>query len=84
MGVKTEITNWGLIAGEPVKLVSLTSEAGFKVGLLSLGATIHSLVYPGAGEEKDRDVILGFDEVTGYDGTDNPFFWGTTGRFTNR
>ena len=85
MGVKVEITNWGQTAtAEPVKLVCLTSEAGFKVGLLSLGATIHSLVYPGGGEEKDRDVVLGFDQVTGYDGTDNPFFWGTTGRFTNR
>ena len=85
MGVKIEITDWGQSAtAEPVKQVSLTSEAGFKVGLLSLGATIHSVVYPGGGEEKDRDVILGFDQVTGYDGTDNPFFWGTTGRFTNR
>ena len=85
MGVKVEITNWGQTAtAEPVKLVSLTSEAGFKVALLSLGATIQSLVYPGPGEEKDRDVVLGFDQVTGYDGTDNPFFWGTTGRFTNR
>ena len=85
MGVKIEITNWGQIgSGDPVKLVSLTSEAGFQVGLLSLGATIRSVVYPGDGEEKGRDVILGFDQVTGYDGTDNPFFWGTTGRFTNR
>ena len=85
MGVKIEITNWGKIGtADPAKLVTLTSEADFKVGLLSLGATIQSVVYPGVGEEKDRDVILGFDEVTGYDGTDNPFFWGTTGRFTNR
>ena len=55
MGVKIEITNWGQIgSGDPVKLVSLTSEAGFQVGLLSLGATIRSVVYPGDGEEKGR------------------------------
>ena len=34
--------------------------------------------------EDDRDVILGFDHVAGYDGTGNRFFWGTTGRLTNR
>jgi len=29
-------------------------------------------------------VILGFESTSGYDGTDNKFFWGTTGRLTNR
>ncbi len=56
-----------------------------QVKLLSLGATIHSLEFPGQdNQEDDRDVILGFDHVTGYDGTGNRFFWGTTGRLTNR
>jgi hypothetical protein len=41
--------------------------------------------FPGQdNQEDDRDVILGFDHVTGYDGTGNRFFWGTTGRLTNR
>ena len=30
------------------------------------------------------DVVLGFSGPAGYDGTANPFFWGTTGRTTNR
>ena len=52
--------------------------------MLSVGATIHKVIYPDIEGDIDRDVILGFDSVAGYDGTDNPFFWGTTGRFTNR
>ena len=55
-----------------------------KVHLLSLGATIHKVIYPGDEGDSGRDVILGFDTAAGYDGTGNPFFWGTTGRFTNR
>ena len=57
--------------------------------LLSLGATIHSFKYPtieAASDKKSsiQDVILGFDSSDGYDGTKNSFFWGTTGRLTNR
>ena len=63
----------------------VTLQGSNQVHLLSLGATIHSVIYPGAEEDlPSRDVILGFDSPSGYDGTGNPFFWGTTGRFTNR
>ena len=85
MAVRVEINNWKKLSnGETVKQVELSSETGFKVRLLSLGATLQSVLYPGEEEESERDVVLGFDDVPGYDGTDNPFFWGTTGRFTNR
>ena len=85
MAVRVEINNWKKLSnGETVKQVELSSETGFKVRLLSLGATLQSVLYPGQEEESERDVVLGFDDVPGYDGTDNPFFWGTTGRFTNR
>merc|ERR1711936_428784 len=85
MAVRVEINNWKKLSnGETVKQVELSLETGFKVRLLSLGATLQSVLYPGEEEESERDVVLGFDDVLGYDGTDNPFFWGTTGRFTNR
>jgi hypothetical protein len=55
------------------------------VTLLSLGATIFSVEYPADDSPaEEQDVVLGFDEETGYDGTGNRFFWGTTGRLTNR
>jgi len=80
MSVKVEINDWKKLDNEQIKIVKLTSASGFQVELLSLGATIYSAKYPG-----DKvDVVLGFDNPSGYDGTGNPFFWGTTGRLTNR
>ena len=35
-----------------------------QVRLLSLGATVHSVIYPGEEEEEARDVVLGFDKVS--------------------
>ena len=79
MTVKVEIKSWQ----DDIKIVKLVSEK-LEVHLLSLGATIQSVIYPGDEDVNVRDVILGFDSKSGYDGTDNPFFWGTTGRYTNR
>ena len=48
MAVRVEINNWKKLSnGETVKQVELSSETGFKVRLLSLGATLQSVVYPG-------------------------------------
>ena len=79
MNVKVEIKSWQ----DDIKIVKLISE-NLEVHLLSLGATIQSVIYEGDDDIKSRDVILGFDTKSGYDGKDNPFFWGTTGRYTNR
>ena len=35
-----------------------------QVRLLSLGATVHSVIYPGEGAEEARDVVMGFDKVS--------------------
>jgi len=40
-------------------------------------------VYP-EDQEGQGDVVMGFEDPSGYDGTANTFFWGTTGRLTNR
>jgi len=81
MGTKAKVEDWPGKAG--VKMVTLTSSS-LQVRLLSLGATVHSVIYPGEGAEEARDVVLGFDKASGYEGKENPFFWGTTGRMTNR
>lgn len=81
MGVKAKVEDWPGKTG--VKMVTLTSPK-LQVRLLSLGATVHSVIYPGEGAEEARDVVMGFDKASGYEGKENPFFWGTTGRMTNR
>jgi len=81
MVTEVKVEDWSGKTG--VKIVTLSSPK-LQVRLLSLGATVHSVIYPWQGPEQDRDVVLGFDKASGYEGKDNPFFWGTTGRMTNR
>ena len=52
------------------------------VGVLSLGAVIHSLEVPGAAGQRD-DVVLGFDTVGGYESS-KTFAGAVVGRLANR
>ena len=54
-----------------------------QVEIISLGATITAFKTPDKFGNVS-DVVLGFDNPEGYDGQSNPFFWGVTGRVTNR
>lgn len=53
-----------------------------EVGLLSYGATLQSLSTPDR-EGRLRDVVLGFDTLSGYGGA-HPYFGAVIGRFANR
>ncbi len=69
--------------GIPVQLFELTNAQGMIVKLSSLGATITELHTP------DRngvlaDVVLGFENVEGYQSDSNQHFGCATGRFANR
>jgi aldose 1-epimerase len=70
-------------AGEPVERFRLTGDGGVVVELISLGATIRSILVP----DKDgqvADVVNGFDDVAGYQSAENQYFGCTTGRVCNR
>lgn len=70
-------------AGEPVEQFRLTGDGGVVVELISLGATIRSILVP----DKDgqvADVVNGFDDVAGYQSAGNQYFGCTTGRVCNR
>ncbi len=70
-------------AGEPVERFRLTGDGGVVVELISLGATIRSVLVP----DKDgqvADVVNGFDDVAGYQSAENQYFGCTTGRVCNR
>ncbi len=69
--------------GTEIELHRLTSAAGVVVELITQGAAIHRILVPdGAGGAVD--VTLGFDDLAGYTGPDNPHMGGTIGRFANR
>ena len=69
--------------GQVVKSWTLSNAKGMRVTLISLGATIQSLHVPDA-EGNTADVVLGFDDVAGYQSDANPYFGCTVGRYANR
>ncbi len=78
---------WGAVASQAVELFVLEEKVGSEVRmavlLSSFGATIVGIDVP------DRtgtlaDVVLGFDDVAGYAGPDDPYFGSVVGRYANR
>jgi aldose 1-epimerase len=61
----------------------ITNSRGMTAKLYTRGATLAELHVPDRLARPD-DVVLGFDDVTGYDSGSNQHFGCTTGRFANR
>ncbi|XP_062706812.1 galactose mutarotase-like [Aedes albopictus] len=68
---------------QPVKRFTWTNESGMSVQVISYGAIITSIKVPGKNGAVD-DVVLGFDNILGYRGANNPYFGATVGRVANR
>lgn len=68
---------------EEVKRFTFENENGMSVALLSYGATIQSIKVPDR-LGKVEDVVLGFDDITGYRKSNNPYFGALVGRVANR
>ena len=69
--------------GELACLYEITNAAGMKAVVTDFGATLHSLYVP----DKDGnmlDVVWGYEEVSGYEIDNGPYFGATVGRIANR
>lgn len=69
--------------GTPVEVFTLQNDQGMKVRVMTRGATITNIHVP----DKDgtiADVVLGFDDVQGYESEGNQYFGCTAGRVANR
>ena len=69
-------------SGEPVFQYSLVNRRGSRVTIITLGASITSLVVPDRDGQMD-DVVLGMTDVQGYL-TKSPYFGTVVGRYGNR
>lgn len=69
--------------GEAVQRFVLSNAHGMRVGLMTRGATLTELLVPDRQGEL-ADVILGLDDVAGYESEGNQYFGCTTGRVANR
>lgn len=69
--------------GHPVEIYTLKSSQGLVAKVMTRGATLVQLLVPDRNG-KAADVVLGFDDVAGYESEDNQYFGTTTGRVCNR
>ena len=74
--------DFGTANGAKVEAVTLTNPAGMSARIITLGATLQSLVVPDKSGKKE-DVVLGYDTAQAY--LDHPDFFGASvGRYANR
>ncbi len=77
-------TSFGMTSkGEEAFLYTLTSENGMTVKVTNYGATLCSISIRGK-DSVVRDVVLGYDDVSGYDKKSGTYFGATIGRNVNR
>lgn len=69
--------------GEEAFLYTLTSEKGMIMKVTNYGATLCALYMPDR-ELNFRDVVLGYDDVNGYDKKTGTYFGTTMGRIANQ
>jgi len=69
--------------GHAVELYTLKNSHGLTAKIMTRGATLVQLLVPDKGGAI-ADVVLGFDDVSGYESEDNQYFGCTTGRVCNR
>lgn len=68
--------------GRPVAAVTLTNRRGVAVRLITLGASIQSVLIPD-GTGKPVDIAVGYDSIEGYEKAQQ-YFGATVGRVANR
>jgi aldose 1-epimerase len=68
--------------GTKIEAVTLTNGAGLSAKIMTLGATLQSLIVPDKSGHKD-DVVLGYDTAQEYLTRPN-FFGASVGRYANR
>lgn len=74
---------YGEVEGEKITRYTLTNPSGMIVKILNYGGTVTDIIVPDK-DGKMGDVILGYDSLSGYLQTGNPYFGCLVGRYGNR
>ena len=77
-----EVSDFGMINEEPVKLFSLQSPGGMRVDITNYGGIVQSIYVPDRNNQL-VDVALGFESLSGYL-DEHPYFGALIGRYGNR
>ncbi len=83
--MKASITEkeFGNYYNAPVKEYALTNSSGMEVDILNYGGTITKLLVPDRNG-KMGDVVLGFENFSGYMQKNDPYIGALVGRYANR
>ncbi len=74
---------FGMYEQQPVTAYTIINPSGMELTILDYGGTITRLLTPDR-DKKMGDVVLGFDSLSGYLQTTNPYFGALIGRYGNR
>lgn len=69
--------------GTPLEKITLSNSHGMKASIITYGATLQALEVPDK-QGRLADVVLGFDDIQGYQANPTVYFGATIGRFGNR
>ena len=69
--------------GQSVELYTLHNSKGAEAAIMTYGGTVQRLTMPDRNG-KLEDVVLGYDTIDGYTGTNCPYFGALIGRYGNR
>jgi aldose 1-epimerase len=81
--MSVEILSFGETGSGAARLFVLANTNGLTASITDYGATLVDLQAPDR-DGRFADVTAGFDNVTGYQGRENPYFGATIGRVANR
>jgi aldose 1-epimerase len=83
-GLATQRESFGALPdGTPLEKYTLTNSHGMRASVITYGATLQALLVPDK-QRQVADVVLGFDDIKGYQANPTVYFGATIGRFGNR
>jgi aldose 1-epimerase len=69
--------------GQPVEIYKLCNSKGAEADIMTYGGAVQKLIMPDK-DGKMADIVLGYDTLDGYTGTNCPYFGALIGRYGNR
>jgi aldose 1-epimerase len=81
--VKLTSQAYGEFEGQPITEYTLTNAHGMQVGIINYGGALTKIITQ-AKDSSWGDVLTGYDSLSGFIQTTNPYFGALIGRFANR
>jgi aldose 1-epimerase len=81
--VKLTTQAYGEFEGQPITEYTFTNAHGMQVGIINYGGALTKIITQ-AKDSSWGDVLTGYDSLSGFIQTTNPYFGALIGRFANR